>query len=371
MNDDNRNAIGVDVSKAHLDACRLPGGEGRRFANNAKGFEELAAWVGETDVVVYESTGLCHRDFEEALAGRLPLARVNATRARRFAQAAGEQAKTDAVDARVLAAMGAALPLRLVAARSPERRDLDELVTVRDGLVRDRVVALNRRKHVRHELAKRQNRYRLAQIDRQVKAVDKEIAKLLAADPELARRAEVLVSIPGVGPVTAAGLVADMPELGALGAKAAASLAGLAPMTRESGTWKGRSFIQGGRGRVRRLLYMAAVSAVRCNPDLAAKYRQLVGRGKSPKVALVAVMRKLVVLADALLGQNRLWAPRTGPEPTTEPPAVAAEDAGGPSGLGEGSLGDRGQGPKGHPPASAVPAGWPEAPAAAPLPAPA
>ena len=342
MGDHTRNSVGVDVSKAHLDARRLPDGEGRRFANDAKGFKELAAWAGGTDVVVYESTGHCHRDFEEALAGRLPLARVNAMRARRFAQAVGKQAKTDAVDAWVLAAMGAALRLRLVAARSPERRDLDELVTARDGLVRDRVAALNRQKHVRSKLLKRQNRQRLAQIDRQIKAVDDETAKLLAADPELDRRADVPASIPGVGPVTAAGLAAEMPELGGLGAKAAASLAGLAPMTRESGTWKGRSFIQGGRGRVRRLLYMAAVSAIRCNPDLAAKYRQLVGRGKSPKVALVAVMRKLLVLADALLRQNRPWTPRTNPEPNTEPSA-----------------------------SSAAPASWPGAAAAAPFPAPA
>ena len=366
MNDHTADAVGVDISKAHLDAHRPRGGKGKRFANDAKGFEELAAWVGSADVVVYESTGHCHRDFEEALAGRLPLARVNAMRARRFAQAMGEQAKTDAVDARVLAAMGAAMRLRLVAARSPARRDLDELATARDGLVKDRVAALNRQKHVRHKLLKRQNRHRLAQIDRQIKRVDAEIDRLLAADPELARQAGVLASIPGVGPVTAAGLIAEMPELGALDAKAAASLAGLAPMARESGTWKGRSFIQGGRSRVRRLLYMAAVSAIRCNPDLAAKYQQLVGRGKPPKVALVAVMRKLLLLANALLRQNRLWTPRT----TAEPFADAAEDAGGPSGLGEGSLGDRCQDPKGHPPATTASASAPS-PQAAPLPAPA
>ena len=370
MNDHTANAVGVDISKAHLDAHRLRDGEGKRFGNDAKGFEELAAWAGAPDVVVYESTGRCHRDFEEALAGRLPLARVNAMRARRFAQAMGEQAKTDAVDARVLAAMGAALRLRLVAARSPARRDLYELATARDGLVRDRVAALNRQKHVRHKLLKRQNRERLARIDREIKAVDAEIDRLLAADSELARQAEVLASIPGVGAVTAAGLIADMPELGALDAKAVASLAGLAPMTRESGAWKGRSFIQGGRSRVRRLLYMAAVSAIRCNPDLAAKYRQLVGRGKSPKVALVAVMRKLLLLANALLRQNRLWTPRTDAKTAAEPLADAAEDAGGPSGLGEGSLGDRSQDPKGHPPATATPASGTRA-AAAMLPAPA
>ena len=188
-------------------------------------------------------------DAEEALAGRLRLARVNAARARRFAQALGEEAKTDAVDARVLAAMGRALPLRQVEAKPQALRDLDELATARDGLVKDRVAALNRRTHVRDQLLRRRNRNRLAQIDRQLKALDARIGKLLAADPALARRAEVLASIPGLGPVTVAGLVVDMPELGRLDAKAAASLTGVAPMARESGNWKGRSHIKGGRAR--------------------------------------------------------------------------------------------------------------------------
>ena len=370
MDDHSGDAIGVDISKTHLDACRLDG-QAKRFGNDAEGFEDFAAWAGESGaVVVYESTGHYHRDFEETLAGRLRLARVNAARARRFAQALGA-AKTDAVDARVLATMGQALPLRQVEARPSAQRDLDELATARDGLVKDRVAALNRQKHVRHKLLKRQNRSRLAQIDRQLKAVDAEIGRLLAADSELARRAEVLASIPGVGPVTVAGLVAEMPELGELDAKAAASLAGVAPMTRESGNWKGRSYIKGGRRRARRLLYMAALSAIRCNPDLAAKYRQLVECGKPPKVALVAVMRKLLLLANVLLRDDRLWTPRPGDQPDT-PLAEAAEDADGPSGLGEGSLGDRSQGPKGQPPASAASASGALSPnAGQPAPAPA
>lgn len=246
MNDHTRCAVGVDISKAHLDVCRLPDGEAKRFANDDGGVEEFAAWVGPSaDVVVYESTGHFHRDLEETLAGRLPLARVNATRARRFAQAMGQQAKTDIVDARVLAAMGLALRLRRTEARSSARRDLDELATARDGLVKDRIAALNRGKHVRHALRRRQNRNRLAQIDRQFKALDAEVGGLLAADPDLARQAEVLASIPGVGAVTAAGLVTEMPELGGIDAKAATSLAGLAPVARESGNWKGRSFIAG------------------------------------------------------------------------------------------------------------------------------
>ncbi len=119
----------------------------------------------------------------------------------------------------------------------------------------------------------------------------------------------MLVSIPGIAQVTATGLLSDMPELGRIDGKAAASLAGLAPVTRESGQWKGRSFIRGARARARRMLYMAAVSALRHNPDLARQYADLRERGKPPKVALVAVMRKLLVLANELLKQDRLWTP--------------------------------------------------------------
>ena len=234
------NTVGIDISKAHLDAHQLPSGRSARFANDATGFETLTVWIGSgVERLVYESTGPWHRAFEEALAGTLPLSRVNAKRARRFAQALGQEAKTDAVDARVLARMGAAFDLRRVDLASPTQRDLDELQTARDALVKDRTAASNRKKHARHKLLKRQLRNRLAQIDRQIKALDAEVAKLIAGDKVLTRKAEVLTSVPGIGSVTAAGLLSKMPELGTIDGKAAASLAGLAPMTRESGTWKG------------------------------------------------------------------------------------------------------------------------------------
>ena len=304
------NTVGIDISKAHLDAHQLPSGRSARFANDATGFETLTVWIGSgVERLVYESTGPWHRAFEEALAGTLPLSRVNAKRARRFAQALGQEAKTDAVDARVLAMMGAAFDLRRVDLASPTQRDLDELQTARDALVKDRTAALNRKKHARHKLLKRQLRNRLAQIDRQIKALDAEVAKLIAGDKVLTRKTEVLTSVPGIGSVTAAGLLSKMPELGMIDGKAAASLAGLAPMTRESGTWKGRSFIRGGRARPRRMLYMASVSAIRHNPDFVRKYRELRERGKPPKVALTAIMRKMLVLANALLRHDRLWSP--------------------------------------------------------------
>ena len=310
MTDHTRNTVGVDISKNHLDAHQLPSGRTARFTNDAAGFEELAAWAGPAvDRLVYESTGPWHRAFEESLAQALPLSCVNANRARRFAQALGEHAKTDAADARVLALMGAALDLRRVTLASPTQRDLDELQTARDALVKDRTAALNRQKHVRHALLKRQNRFRLAQIDRQIKALDAAVAQLIADDEALSHKAEVLTSVPGIGSITAAGLLSEMPELGTIGGKAAASLAGLAPVTRESGTWKGRSFVHGGRARARRTLYMATVSAIRHNPDFVHKYRELRDRGKPPKVALTAMMRKMLVLANTLLAQDRSWSP--------------------------------------------------------------
>ena len=164
-----------------------------------------------------------HRRLEETLADTLPMACVNAMRARRFAQAMGCKAKTDAVDAQVLAAMGAAMPLRRTPVRSPTRRDLQELHRARDVLIKDRTAALHRQKHVRHALLKRQLHHRLAQSRRQLEALDQAIAKLVDDDADRSRQSEVLASIPGIAQVTATGLLAHMPELGRLDAKAAAS----------------------------------------------------------------------------------------------------------------------------------------------------
>ena len=309
MTDDTPNSVGVDISKAHLDAYMVPAGKAARFSNDAAGLKALIAWVERpVRTVTYEPTGRWHRAFEEALfQAELPLARVNPLQARRFAQAIGQRAKTDAVDARMLAQMGAALDLRRTEASSPARRALEELQVARDALVKDRTAAMNRQKQLQHRLLRRQNTNRLSQIDRQLTAIDTEIEKCCAEDVVLTRRTEILTSIPGVFRVTAAGLLTQIPELGSLDAKAVASLAGLAPVTRQSGTWAGRSFIQGGRARARRLLYMPALAATCHNPELRAKYRELVAQGKPRKVAEVAVMRKLLVLANALLGQDRCW----------------------------------------------------------------
>ena len=302
--------VGIDISKDWLDAFAAPEGRASRFSNDKTGFRKLIAWIGSTvDRIAYEPSGPFHRDLEETLlkAG-LPLYAINPFQARSFARSLGRLAKTDAVDARMLATMAAAVKdLRPTEARSEGQRDLAELQQIRDGLSKDRNATINRGKHLRTPVGKRLNKQRLRQIERQLEIIDAEIRQRLEEEKALERRAEILTSIPGISDVTAAGLIVHLPELGTLTGARAASLAGLAPVTRESGYWKGRGFIQGGRHRVRRLLYMPAMVAVRHNPDLKRKYEALVARGKPPKVALTAVMRKLLILANALVQQDRTW----------------------------------------------------------------
>jgi len=203
--------------------------------------------------------------------------------------------------------MAATLQLPIRPARSASQALLAELINARDGLVRDRTALKNREKNLTLAILKRHCKQRLDQIARHVEALDAEIAAIIAADPTLARRHEILSSIDGVGTLTANQLIATMPELGALENKQAASLAGLAPIARQSGQWKGKSFIRGGRANVRQALYMPALVAARFNPDLKAKYRQLIAAGKPAKVAITAVMRKIIVTANALLKADRLW----------------------------------------------------------------
>ena len=302
--------VGIDISKDWLDAFAAPEGRASRFPNDRAGFRRLIAWIGSgIDRIAYEPTGVFHRDFEDTLlkAG-LPLYAINPFQVRSFARSIGRRAKTDAVDARMLATMAAAVEdLRPTEARSEGQRDLAELQLIRDALVRDRTATTNRARNLRTPVGKRVTRQRLRQIDRQLKLIDAEIRQRIGEEQEMERRAEILTSIPGISDITAAGLIVHFPELGMLTRSRAASLAGLAPVTRESGNWKGRSFIQGGRHRVRRLLFMPAVVAVQHNPDLKRKYEALVARGKPRKVALTAVMRKLLVLANALVQQNRTW----------------------------------------------------------------
>lgn len=304
------NTIGIDVSKDHLDAHALPAGTALRVPNTARGIAQLLRWIGAEPVarIVYEPTNRYHRALEARLAAvGLPLAPVNPLKARRFAQALGLQAKTDKIDARMLAEMGLRLTPGLQVPSPKNLQHLKDLVAARRALVADRVADGNRTGGHSLALLQRLARRRRAAIEADITRIEAAIAALIAADPALAEKARLLQSLPGIAALTAATLLAEAPELGQLEARQIAALAGLAPVTRESGTWRGKATIQGGRCHLRRALYMPTLTAIRRNRDLAALFTRLRTAGKPPKLALVAAMRKLLILANTLLREGREW----------------------------------------------------------------
>ena len=262
-------------------------------------------------MIVYEATGAYHGTLERAFAGVLPLVKVNPLQARRFAHARGTRAKTDAVDARILAVMGAALDLEPDKLSDKNQPTLKELQIARMALIKDRTRLMNRLKTQTLPLTKRQTKSRLTQITRQLEELDAELLTQVRACPQRERAFDILCSIPGLGAVTAVAIIIECPEIGTLGRKLIASLAGLAPMTRQSGKWRGAAFIQGGRKFLRDALYMPALVAARHNPDLRQKYQTMIKAGKPAKVALTALMRKLIELANKLVRQDREWTPKT------------------------------------------------------------
>ena len=302
--------VGVDICKATLDVHLHPAGAARQFANDAKGIKALIAWLSGHDIarVVFEPTGPYHHGFERRLGeAGLPLAKVNPLQARRFAQAAGAHAKTDAIDAVMLARMGALLTPPVRPINSEIIDEMKELHIARLALVKDRTAAKNREHACRSPLLKRHTAQRLAQIDRQVEAIDAALKACLACDPDLVARFKIIISIPGIGTLTAVTMLIEMPELGQLDNKQVASLAGLAPQARDSGKHRGKRHIRGGRAILRQALYMPALVAARYNADMKIKYQAMIAAGKPAKVAVTTIMRKLIILANALLRANRPW----------------------------------------------------------------
>lgn len=310
MTDD---TIGIDISKATLDIHRLSDGKMMSFSNCTAGFKALSKFCSQTAVtrVIYEATGAYHSGLERALGAQLPLVKVNPLQARRFAQAQGTRAKTDIVDAKMLAIMGNAFALEPDEPTTKLQHDLSELRTFRSGLVKDRTRILSRLKTQTLSITCRQSKSRLVQLDKQIVEVDAEVQRLINSNDRLAHSMKILRSIPGIGAVCASTILIEMPEIGSMDRKQVASLTGLAPMTRQSGQWRGKSFIQGGRKVVRDALYMPALVAMRHNPDLRAKYQAMIKAGKPPKVALTALMRKLIELANTLIKANRNWVKKT------------------------------------------------------------
>jgi transposase len=307
-----QSTVGIDISKSTLDAYRITDGERIQVSNNKSGHRALIKWIGgeEIALVIFEATGAYHILLEKALSSKgIAYKKVNPKQARRFAEATGRIAKTDQVDSAMLARMGAVLELEKDEPKSESLHDLRELMTARRALMKDKVAAKTRLQNAMNKLLKSQIIDRLEQVDIQIQQLDKAIGVMIADDQILSRKLAILISIPGIAKITAYSMIIEMPELGMLEGKEAASLAGLAPFSRQSGKWQGKERIKGGRGTFRRAIYMPALVASRRNPALKAKYDELVRAGKPAKLALTVIMRKLVVLANALLRDNRKWAP--------------------------------------------------------------
>lgn len=300
--------VGIDVCKDHLDVYLHPLAQRGRVTNDRDGIRHLRRRLAGHDValIVMEATGKYHRLAHRSLSqSGLAVAVVNPLRSRLFAEANGTLAKTDRVDAKMLAILGQALGPQARPPAPEAIEVLQELVHACNAATAERTALANRLAASQAAFLRKELRGRLKSLEGHIERLETEIAARIAADPALARRYEILLSIPGVGPGVAANLLA---ELGSLNRHAIASLAGVAPFADDSGDAVGQRHIMGGRASPRRALYWAALSASRHNPDLRAFYKRLRDSGKKPKLALTAVMRKLVILANTLLKENRLWA---------------------------------------------------------------
>lgn len=303
-------AIGIDVCKAWLDIHILPADDVLRFPNTKKGHKQLMAALKGLSVriITIEATAKYHRCVHRTLhTAGWPVAIVNPLRARLFAESIGALAKTDTVDARMLALFGQMTGLTATPPLLEAIENTREIVRAREAAVMAKVALENHLGTATLACVRRQIKAQIKAAERAIEALQGEAVRAIGTDPALARRLAILTSVPGIGEVTAIGLIANMPELGSLDGKTVGMLAGLAPVACDSGQRNGPRHIRGGRSVVRTGLYMAAHSAARHNAGLKRFYDRLLAAGKAKKVALTAVMRKLIVLANTLVKEDRLW----------------------------------------------------------------
>ena len=302
--------VGIDVSKDRLDVHLCPSGEAFAVSRDGQGLADLVEWLGQKEVmlVVLEATGGFETVVAAALAAAgLPLAVVNPRQIRDFARATGRLAKTDALDAAAIARFAEAIRPEPRPVASEEAQALGELVARRRQIIETIVAERNRRRHLtRPRLIKGIDRV-LAVLQAELSELEGDIDGAIRRSPAWREREDLLRTIPGIGPATARTLIAELPELGSLDRRKIASLVGLAPMNRDSGTLRGRRTIQGGRSTVRSALFMSIMVAIRHKLPLRVTYDRLRQAGKPPKVAIVACMRKLLTIANAIIRDAKPW----------------------------------------------------------------
>jgi len=309
-----RTLVGLDIAKGKVDAAIRSAATEATFANGPEGRQKLLSWLEEhgVDKAVMEASGGYERSWAALLANAgLEVVIVDPKRVRHFAKSSGQLAKNDPIDARMIAWFGEVFADKTCGTPHDEdRQELDQLVTARQGLKRLQAHIDSWSEHEQPKIVHKIHQVLLKAMAAQLRRLEKVIVTKLQATPQFAHRAEIIESVPGLGDTTTAGLIALLPELGYVDRQAAAALLGAAPFDDDSGERRGQRHIMGGRKKLRNLLYMAVMgAATQHNPVLNAYYLRLLARGKPPKVALMACMRKLIGILTAMLARGEKWDP--------------------------------------------------------------
>lgn len=302
--------VGIDVSKDRLDVHVRPSREAFVVARDGKGLEELIERLQALSprLIAIEATGGFETIAAAAIAGAtLPLAIVNPAQVRHFAQAVGKRAKTDPIDAEVIARFAEAVKPEPRPLPDEQARLLAELVARRRQITEMIVAERQREKRAENVRVRKSLARTIKTLEKELPEIDGDIDTLVRGSPAWREKEDLLVSFPGVSNILARIFLAELPELGRLSRREIASLAGLAPYTRQSGRWKGKSMIGGGRAALRTALYMAALSASRCNRPLKVFYQRLLSAGKPKMVALIAVARKVLTILNAMVRDKKEW----------------------------------------------------------------
>jgi transposase len=302
--------VGIDVSKRSLDVYDIKSEQNCQFENTKQGIQQCAKWIRSLKpvLVVMEATGGYEHELASALlSAKLPAAVVNAKRIRDFARAVGQLAKTDKIDARMIAQFAATLQPQPQKQMDQAAQKLKALVSRRTQLVDMRTAEKNRIEHARDAAIKKSIAAMVKTLDREIGKVDKQLSNHIDQDPRLRHKAKVMESMKGIGKGSATSLVAKLPELGQFNRRRISSLVGVCPINRDSGLFRGKRMIGGGRSDVRKLLYMPTLAAIRHNPTIRAFYQRLLKAGKAKMVAVVACMRKVLITLNAMIANDQMW----------------------------------------------------------------
>jgi len=305
--------VGIDVSKNHLDICIAPAQERFRVVHDAEGIRQLTSRLTEVhpECIAMEATGGLEIQLAGALAARgLPVCVANPRQVRNFARSMGILAKTDAIDASVLARFAEVASPRCRPVPTEEEQRLKDLVTRRLELIELRTAEKNRLSQARSNEIRESIERVITALQREIAAIEDEVDRRIKASPIWRGKDELLRSVPGIGKGTSRVLLTHLRELGEPNRRQVASLSGVAPMNRDSGMLRGRRMITGGRPVVRTALYFPTLTAIRWNPRIRAFYLRLVAAGKTKKVAIVACMRKLLTILNAMMKKNQYWNPQ-------------------------------------------------------------